>query len=338
MFSKKVYEHLGDRLSKEVYGYRMLYTETRDKFWLRQLSQTFPEGKKLIEKITQKDKRKVIFGAGGYGKEIAELFPVGWECFIDTYSFGGNYHNIPVLSFDEYLKLYSDADVYIGSEIFQEEMTQQLLNAGIKKKQIINAWEYCAPSLQRQYFDLPELSHNKNEVFVDCGCLDGQTSKNFIEWCDNQYKHIYAFEPDEINILQCKDVLAKDKAKIYPLGVWNQQAELHFESAVNGGSCLSEKGEQIVKVDSLDNVLGTDKDISFVKMDVEGAELKALQGAKKLIQKNKPKLAISVYHKPSDIYEIPQLLLEFNQNYIFYLRQYFFLNYETVLYAINKDK
>ena len=69
-------------------------------------------------------------------------------------------------------------------------------------------------------------------------------------------------------------------------------------------------------------------------MDIEGAEKKALMGAKTLIRKFKPKLAISVYHKRDDIWEIPKLILSINPEYRFFLRVYSFTGKDTVLYAI----
>ncbi len=68
-------------------------------------------------------------------------------------------------------------------------------------------------------------------------------------------------------------------------------------------------------------------------MDVEGAELKSLIGAKNTIIKNKPRLAICVYHKPEDICEIPEYILSLVPEYKFYLRHYSSINWETVLYA-----
>lgn len=334
---QKIYKHLGDELSKEIFGYRVLYSETEDKRWLKKLLLTFPEGKELLKKLGSKDKKKVMFGAGNYGKEIVNLFPVGWECFVDNHK-KGECCGIPVLSFRDYLRTYREADIFIGSPIYHKEMREQLLEYEIDEEQIIDIWEHFIPAACRQYFDLSELPHDENEVFVDCGCLDGQTSKNFIKWCNNQYKHIYAFEPDKNSIIQCKATLSHAKADIYQLGVWKKQAELHFHEALaEGASCISGDGEQIVMVNSLDSVLDK-KEVSFIKMDIEGAELEALQGAKKLIQRNTPKLAICVYHKLPDIYEIPQLLLEYNPNYIFYLRHYFFMECETVLYAIDARK
>ena len=68
-------------------------------------------------------------------------------------------------------------------------------------------------------------------------------------------------------------------------------------------------------------------------MDVEGEEYEALKGAARIIEEQKPKLAISVYHKNEDIFLIPQLLLELRKDYKFYLRHYSLVTNETVLYA-----
>ena len=69
-------------------------------------------------------------------------------------------------------------------------------------------------------------------------------------------------------------------------------------------------------------------------MDIEGSELKALEGAKELIQNLKPKLAISVYHNTEDIYMIPQLILKYNPEYKLYLRHYTLCEYDTVMYFV----
>ena len=68
-------------------------------------------------------------------------------------------------------------------------------------------------------------------------------------------------------------------------------------------------------------------------MDVEGAELKSLMGARRTITRDHPRLAISVYHTLEDIYEIPCYILSIVPEYKFYLRHYCSRDYETVLYA-----
>ena len=69
-------------------------------------------------------------------------------------------------------------------------------------------------------------------------------------------------------------------------------------------------------------------------MDIEGAEREAIIGARNIIKSQKPKMAVSIYHKKEDIWELPKLLIEINPEYKFYLRHYSFRDAETVLYAI----
>ena len=83
----------------------------------------------------------------------------------------------------------------------------------------------------------------------------------------------------------------------------------------------------------IDEIVGEDK-VSFIKMDIEGAELKALEGAKETILKWYPRLAICIYHKYEDIYEIGDYILSLNPNYKLYIRHYSTCMWETVLYAV----
>lgn len=330
---RQIYEHLGDDVSKEIFGCRVLFTEA-GMVWISKIFPTFSEGRELLKKLNRKDTRKVIFSAGGDAKEFAKVcYFVKWECFVDTYKYGMECEGLPVISFNDYLEKYKDADVYVACYRFHKEITAQLRDNGIAEDKIIDLTEMFATAENRQYFDLPELFCKEDEIFVDCGCYDGQTSKNFIAWCKDQYKHIYAFEAETDKIGQCKEALPADKATIYPCGVWKEQGKLNFSKGLQLASHISEDGDIEIPVDSLDNVLG-DKKVTFIKMDIEGAELQALQGSEKIIRANHPKLAICVYHRPDDIFEIPQLLLEYNPNYTFYLRHYSWRGVDTILYAI----
>lgn len=74
--------------------------------------------------------------------------------------------------------------------------------------------------------------------------------------------------------------------------------------------------------------------VSFIKMDIEGSELEAIKGCKEHIKRDKPILAICVYHKPEDIVDIPLYILSLRSDYRFMMRHYSTKNSETVLYAI----
>lgn len=84
---------------------------------------------------------------------------------------------------------------------------------------------------------------------------------------------------------------------------------------------------------ALDDLAG-DEDVTYIKLDVEGAERKALQGAEKIIRKNHPRLAVSIYHKPEDILELPEYILSLHGDYRFYIRHYQMSPCETILYAL----
>ena len=188
-----------------------------------------------------------------------------------------------------------------------------------------------------QYFDCPELDPlGKDEVFIDAGCLDMETSMEFAEWSKGIYSQIIAFEPDEgcyQNILKISKKNSLHDFRALPYATWDKKEKICFLNSVGGGGRISEDGKGETLGQSIDEVLGGER-ATFIKMDVEGAELKSLIGAANTIKKYKPRLAISIYHKPSDIYEIPQLLMEYRTDYRFYIRHYTSYIWETVLYAV----
>lgn len=87
-----------------------------------------------------------------------------------------------------------------------------------------------------------------------------------------------------------------------------------------------------VKGISIDSFL-KNENITFIKMDIEGSELNALKGAEETIRKNKPKLAVCIYHRPEDITDIQDYLMELVPEYQFGIRHYTDHAFETVLYA-----
>lgn len=102
---------------------------------------------------------------------------------------------------------------------------------------------------------------------------------------------------------------------------------------VGYASKISEHGGIEVEADSIDNVLSGNK-VTYIKLDVEGAEIETLKGAIETIRAQKPKMAISIYHKPEDIIEIPLFMEKLDMDYKYYIRHYQTRYAETVLYAI----
>jgi len=190
---------------------------------------------------------------------------------------------------------------------------------------------------QQQYFpkDIPGWPAPTN--FVDCGAFDGDTLR---EIPTEKLQSVAAFEPDMKNFqalissTQTSSLFREKEVKVllWPCGVWNESTTLRFNAEQTSSSHVDESGEDMIQVVALDDVLqqfATD----FIKMDIEGAELAALKGARSLIEKNCPALAICVYHHPAHLWEILRLIDSWNCGYAFYLRIYGFNGFEVVLYA-----
>jgi len=119
------------------------------------------------------------------------------------------------------------------------------------------------------------------------------------------------------------------------MGVYSKTTILKLTS-LGSGSFISNKGDNFISVTSLDETIYNFKP-DYIKMDIEGSEKEALIGAKEIIKDFKPKLAISLYHKAEDLWEIPLLIKELNPDYEFKIRCHNHLCIETVLYCKDKN-
>jgi len=117
-----------------------------------------------------------------------------------------------------------------------------------------------------------------------------------------------------------------------PYALWNERTILCFDEEGTSGSKVSGRGRSKVRVDSIDNIHFKDK-VSFIKMDIEGAEMNALKGAEKVILRDKPDLAICIYHRFEDLIEIPMYVKQLLPEYKLYVRHHSDRSIETVLYA-----
>ena len=189
---------------------------------------------------------------------------------------------------------------------------------------------------ENQYFQKDIFEPEQAEVFVDGGAYVGDTIEKLKEVFgggQNYCKKIYAWEPDKRNIQQMKKTLSSfDNVTIVPCGMWKEKTKLFFSESGGAGSKIVTTGRSTICVDTIDNVCWQEK-VSFIKMDIEGSEQDALLGAAGIIRRDRPRLAICIYHKPEDLYEIPFLIKELVPEYRLYIRHHSDTYAETVLYA-----
>jgi FkbM family methyltransferase len=129
-----------------------------------------------------------------------------------------------------------------------------------------------------------------------------------------------------------------NSATIFPCGVHSKTEKLRFTVSNDAPSTakIDVNGDDIIQCVAIDDVL-QGFNPTFIKMDIEGAELEALKGARRTIAENHPQLAICVYHSLSDLWEIPLFIRSLYKGYRFYLRSYKFMGLETVLYAFPEN-
>lgn len=172
------------------------------------------------------------------------------------------------------------------------------------------------------YFDLDIVKCNKDEVIVDLGAYIGDTIISYMKnYGTDCYKKIYCYEITESIFETLKNNLKDyDNIEFRLKGISDSKGMLKLvnnDSSLSANT-LSDCDNGNVYVTTLDDDI-TEK-ITLIKADIEGFEKKALLGAKKHILNDHPKLLISVYHNNEDLWKIPKMIYELNNDYKFYLR------------------
>ncbi len=181
----------------------------------------------------------------------------------------------------------------------------------------------CMEHIYKQYFDLDLMPKCEDESFVDVGTFTGDTVIDYIKsYGKDSFDKIYCYEISPENIKQIeKNLSSYENIIIKQKAVADKNSTLHFDlNSEPSANKISENGGIAVDAVSLDNDI-YDK-ITMVKMDIEGAEMMALEGMKKHIKDDNPKLLIAVYHNNTDLFQIPRMIEKINSNYEFHLRYY----------------
>jgi FkbM family methyltransferase len=225
------------------------------------------------------------------------------------------------------------------ANMLADERSKENYLGMIKFRQTGSKKDYPVISDETQYF-IKELKLGKDEVFIDCGAFIGDTICDFLKYCP-EYKQIAAFEPDSKNFENLKKKYgANSKITLINAGAYSESGEISFSELGNADSKIIEASNSAVNIQikAIDD-LSLEK-VSFIKMDIEGAELKALKGAEKIIAKNKPKLAICIYHSNEDMLGIAEFIHNAFPEYKLYVRQHCYYPFitETVLYALPSDQ
>ena len=219
-------------------------------------------------------------------------------------------------------------EITIARSLFKEPESLEIFDARLRAYQT-GEWDVLEKCYSNGgYYPKSVFNFTSDEVFADCGAFDGGTSFDFRNKMNALYGHIYAFEPNELQF----EVTARSfeffdlkNAEAHRYAICDRVGTISFINDWNGcGSHISAIGSVEVPCTSLDVFFTEEgrKAPTYIKMDIEGAEVDALVGARSIITTNKPKLAICVYHKIEHLWEVPKKIFDFGMTdeYDFYLR------------------
>lgn len=199
-----------------------------------------------------------------------------------------------------------------------------------------NFMEGFSNNHSEQYFDKEIVPKIKNIHFFDAGAYVGDTAIEVIRNYSD-YAKIWLVEPiaEHMRIAK-RDLADYENIEFITAGVGSKKETLNFHEE-KSFSTMQGNGKESVQIETIDAIVQNSR-VDFIKLDVEGAELAAIEGARDSIQRCRPVLAVCIYHKAEDWYKVPKLILSIDKNYKMYLRHYMEGIFESVAYFIPQNK
>ena len=340
----KIREALTDDESRMMFDTRIDNMITRNDDYFFDIIESLPYKWRCTQLEPYMDDGKtniIIFGCGHDGKITNRILKkcegLSARYYCDSYRSGQVVDGLEVISVDELLEKYiKNTVVVLGTSKYQNEIFSMLIEKGYPEDRIVKPYYgVLIAQFGHQYFDF--FSAEQDEIFVDAGAFNGDTTIEFASWAGNNYKKAFVLEPQPDMCLEIENKIQKvglTNVVIENCAAWDKDEELLFSVSGIGGSASrpDADGELLARGKTIDDIVDGEK-VTYIKMDVEGSELKALAGAKRTILKYKPKLAISIYHKPYDVIGLADYILELVPEYHLGIRHYFSNTWETVVYA-----
>jgi len=345
-----VYDFLQDEKSRKIFEKRRAFADSKTVSFI----DVFDTNRRVRDiselRLIMNDRSFVCYGAGDGCRTFLNLMnQFGYinNCCA-VFDSNKTLHGKLCLGGEKIVSHYSQSVVDNADKIVitpfyysvSDEIKENLINLGVKEDKIIVLSEYYAVNNMKIYFDTQIIGQfGKDEIFVDVGCLDFSTSSLFLKYCPNTLK-IYVVEPiyEQIEIIK-RNIKQSGftNVKIINGALWSHNTKLNFDvHEIKSASKVIEASDALNEIDAyaLDDIIDIDDKITFIKMDIEGSELEALKGSERIIKKYKPKLAISIYHKPFDYVDIPLYIKSIVPEYRMFFRHYTSFDTETVLYCV----
>jgi FkbM family methyltransferase len=243
---------------------------------------------------------------------------------------------LPFLCQDLPHKVYKEADlVEAAFHLLSDDDSRHEYLRQIRYRALGDYGCLSAPDPEPSYFVDSLFALRTDEVFVDCGAFDGDTLRELLRR-QRTFSRSLAFEPDPMNFRALQEFAnalppeARARCRVFPYALGAKRGHARFSA---NELAVSQAGEITVEVFPLDEISG-DLTPTFVKMDIEGAEIEALKGSEKLISRFHPILSICLYHRQNDLWRVPLLIHSMYAGYSYFLRAHDGDGWQTVGYAV----
>jgi FkbM family methyltransferase len=282
----------------------------------------------------------VVIGVFNYATDIRpireRLIAIGFSRVLSYQQFHELYGEGPNFWLTK-RRLYVERaqEILDGIDLFHDELSKRIYVECMQFRLDLEGNYLNSPDIENHY--LPQdLPRPRSPIrLVDAGAFKGDTIQLFLDR-QIEIEAVAAFEPDPVNY----DALCsaaegyRDRMSeliLLPCGVGARTELVRFSAGAGASSAIG-PGETIIQVISLDDVLPAFSP-SFLKLDIEGAEEDALRGAVRLMRRDRPMLAVSVYHAPEHLWTIPALIHLLQPEYHLALRYHQWNGFDIVAYA-----
>lgn len=270
---------------------------------------------------------------GGHQGVHHNLKSIGCKNVIDyTYFrrcfqlFRGGRYNLPAAS-DVYLMDEHEEDIRQVYGILDDRESKEIFLRILQFRMLDDSVDIPTISEKNMYFEYDLFPRLHDEILVDCGACGGSSLEIFLRQTKGEFSQYYGIEPDFYNYQKLEKYIQSLSDNMNTKMICQNKAAYSTDSKTNffilngPGTFAADIGLNDVETIKIDTLL-CGKKATYIKMNIEGSEIPALEGSAYTIQTYKPRLAIMGYHKTSDLWEVPLLIKKYNADYKIHLRSY----------------
>lgn len=275
----------------------------------------------------------IIAGFSDYDK-IAAMS--GHSCINNVFLISNPYAEVEDLTWEYYQSKKTDFEN--AYNLLEDEKSREIFEGYLNTRINNDARYMLGLSSKDSFFKNDVFKLSSNMTFVDAGAYTGDTLIRFIDSVGGRYKKAYAFEPDEKNFSALSEHVSRNLLKnafCFREGLWSEKCVLPFSGRAEQESMFG-SGDDYISVNRMDALISKDDRVDLIKLNTQGSELHAIEGARRIIEDDAPVIVSAIFMKRDFLYSILKLIANIMPGYRFYLRCENSFFAKVLLYAVYK--